>query len=52
MSGDGKNADGAADEAAPRQRSRRRRRLRGGSEVASGARDTGTEIIREVPADS
>jgi superfamily II DNA/RNA helicase len=52
LSGDGKNADGAPDEAAPRQRSRRRRRLRGGSEVASGARDTGTEIIREVPADS
>jgi superfamily II DNA/RNA helicase len=49
MSGDGKNADGASGEAAPRQRSRRRRRLRGGSEVASGARDTGTEIIREVP---
>jgi len=48
-SGDGKNADGVSDEAAPRQRGRRRRRLRGGSEIA---RDTGTEIIREVPADS
>jgi superfamily II DNA/RNA helicase len=42
---------GVADEAAP-ARTRRRRRTRGGREVADRGHDAGTEIIREVPADS
>ena len=52
---DGGNAargqGGVADEAAP-ARTRHRRRLRGGREVANKGHDAGTEIIREVPADS